>query len=238
MAKWHISPQTRKPARCEAPQGGCPFGSEHYDTQGAANIAHFQQVTADLYEPTPVVTGAKTYNHCERCGTEDPSDLFHDRSRRLCNACANYDEMTKNTEIRRQRVVKDLEKKRDQLLKRPVSDDPAKRDAQLEQLNNLQSKIAEERMRLSAQGPSQLPFTNEEFNTWRKKQGGVCTYCGVSDAHLHKAKYVNMMSGAVAQKLGIDRRDNDGEYKLENMLLCCFGCNQMKSNIRTEDEMR
>jgi len=77
----------------------------------------------------------------------------------------------------------------------------------------------------------------DTFLTWKRSQVRQCTYCGISEADFAALGLVNIRSKRAAQTIGVDRIDSDGTYTLDNMTLCCLGCNQIKSNVLTADEM-
>lgn len=57
----------------------------------------------------------------------------------------------------------------------------------------------------------------EEFMTFWQKP---CHYCGYD-----------------IKTIGLDRKDNDRGYILSNVVSCCYGCNSVKSNLFTYEEM-
>jgi hypothetical protein len=54
----------------------------------------------------------------------------------------------------------------------------------------------------------------------------VCHYCGES-VHWNEWR-----SGPY----NLDRKDNSGDYTVENTVVCCFPCNRMKGNFYTYEE--
>lgn len=70
---------------------------------------------------------------------------------------------------------------------------------------------------------------HSEFVKWFEAQNKRCFYCGVEEqfsVFTHK------------KVLHIDRKDNNKGYTEDNVCLACFICNQVKSNLLTEDEMK
>ncbi len=77
-----------------------------------------------------------------------------------------------------------------------------------------------------------LEFTKESWVEWYPAQERICGYCDVSISR------VNGQGTLVASGISLDRKDNEGPYSEENCVLACNGCNKVKSNIFTYDEMR
>ena len=84
--------------------------------------------------------------------------------------------------------------------------------------------------------PIHLGMTRDELCRWRKTIGLKCFYCKIEQKEL---QFVGMKS-QTQQKvkvLGIDRLDNSKGYEIDNIVPCCFVCNQVKSNRFTVQEM-
>lgn len=64
-------------------------------------------------------------------------------------------------------------------------------------------------------------MSKEEFIEWIEAQPKKCHYCG-----LDLFFYVSERGS----RLSIDRKDNDGSYTLNNIVLACYRCNNKKSN--------
>lgn len=89
--------------------------------------------------------------------------------------------------------------------------------------------------------------TFEEFQTWFKKskyQSG-CKYCGTSSFSTLKLyndantgeRYDWTRGGKRGKRLELDRVDPSKKYdELENLVWCCYWCNNAKSNFFNEDE--
>ena len=55
-----------------------------------------------------------------------------------------------------------------------------------------------------------------------------CHYCGIT-----QEEHFKIMEG----RLTIDRLDSEKDYSIDNSVLACYMCNQIKGNILNEDEM-
>ena len=80
-----------------------------------------------------------------------------------------------------------------------------------------------------------LEITAEEFVDWYNKQKKVCYYCGRS---IEEVKKSNDAFNKKTYRLTIDRKNNDLGYSKENICLCCYRCNSIKSDYFTESEMK
>lgn len=69
-----------------------------------------------------------------------------------------------------------------------------------------------------------IPFamTREEFTGWFGKKEKRCHYCDV--------RVVVGSSRDPKELLTIERKDNNGPYSLDNIVVSCKGCNVIKSN--------
>ena len=74
-------------------------------------------------------------------------------------------------------------------------------------------------------------LTREEFVIWYKKQIRECVYCGRPEEDVIKDR------NGFFKRLSIDRKDSSLGYQIDNIVLCCFRCNDVKSNEFTFDEM-
>lgn len=89
--------------------------------------------------------------------------------------------------------------------------------------------------------------TFEEFQTWFKnsKYQSGCKYCGTSSISTLKL-YNDAISGERhnwtrggkrGKRLELDRVDPSKKYdELQNIVWCCYWCNNAKSNFFTKDE--
>lgn len=74
----------------------------------------------------------------------------------------------------------------------------------------------------------QLTISKEEFIEWYNSQAKVCVYCKLD---LNQFLKVRNKFGKQAQKtsrFGIDRKDNNLPYSLNNIVLSCVTCNGLK----------
>jgi 5-methylcytosine-specific restriction endonuclease McrA len=82
-----------------------------------------------------------------------------------------------------------------------------------------------------------LEITRDEFALWFALQERCCHYCGVSEDELPHLNLMTQM-GMRLLRLGVDRLDGRKPYQLGNIVLCCYGCNSVKSDRFTEREMK
>lgn len=82
-----------------------------------------------------------------------------------------------------------------------------------------------------------LEMTLKEFARWYESAQPLhCIYCGVPEdlvADLGLRTNINLP----LVRLGVDRVDNSGPYRTDNIAMCCYACNTIKSNKYTSDEM-
>lgn len=85
--------------------------------------------------------------------------------------------------------------------------------------------------------PTLLTLTRDQLCRWRKEVVLECFYCRISQKEL---KLVGMKSQTqkIVGVLGIDRLDSNKGYTVENIVPCCFTCNQVKSNRFSPKEMQ
>lgn len=81
-----------------------------------------------------------------------------------------------------------------------------------------------------------LTFTEKEFLAWVQARPRQCHFCSISEPQL-EALGLKSSIGLTVAALGIDRLDNNGDYALNNIALCCYGCNKAKGNVFTTEEM-
>lgn len=86
-------------------------------------------------------------------------------------------------------------------------------------------------------GSPDLGMTVDAFCAWRAAQPMVCHYCGL---HEHQLPLTGMKSQIQrpVQVMGVDRLNSSAGYVLDNLVPCCFVCNQIKGDRLTEEEMR
>lgn len=80
-------------------------------------------------------------------------------------------------------------------------------------------------------------FTQEDFITWRRLQPEKCSICGVAEKDLYKLG-LKSSTGHLVRALGVDRKNSDRGYELDNIQMCCFGCNKAKGNVFSDEEMK
>ena len=73
----------------------------------------------------------------------------------------------------------------------------------------------------------------EDFIKWYDNQEKNCYYCSKTLAELK----LNVKDPFYKNRLSIDRKDNDKDYELKNMVLACYRCNTIKGDYFTEQEM-
>lgn len=72
-----------------------------------------------------------------------------------------------------------------------------------------------------------------DFENWYKKQKQICFYCGRNLKEIKKDKHHHK-----TDRLTIDRIDNNEGYTLNNIVLACWICNNVKSKIFNKSEMK
>ena len=82
-----------------------------------------------------------------------------------------------------------------------------------------------------------LQMTLGEFAAWFVAQERTCRYCGIPE-ELVPLLGVLTQVGNTLSRLGLDRLDNTAPYRADNIALCCFACNKVKSNTFSPEEMR
>jgi len=82
-----------------------------------------------------------------------------------------------------------------------------------------------------------LRFNETEFLAWLRARSRICHFCGISEVDL-EAQNIRSSIGLTVAALGIDRLDNDDDYTLKNIALCCYACNKAKGNVFSTEEMR
>jgi hypothetical protein len=70
-----------------------------------------------------------------------------------------------------------------------------------------------------------------EFINWYKKQNKSCVYCNRPEKVVIKDK------NKKSNRLTIDRKNNSKGYELNNIVLCCYRCNMIKSAEFTFKQM-
>lgn len=76
-----------------------------------------------------------------------------------------------------------------------------------------------------------LIMTLEEFMVWYASQNRICVYCKRDESEVIKDR-----SGRF-KRLTIDRKDNDKGYTVDNLVLACYRCNDIKSDDISYEKM-
>ena len=111
---------------------------------------------------------------------------------------------------------RDKNRARSKVIKKKYYGDPVKR-----RFMSIKSR--------SKQYGLEFDLSKSSFTEWYNLQKKQCHYCGVSAEELKK-------TGRKKNMLTIDRKNNAIGYRLDNICLACFRCNNMKSNFFTEAE--
>jgi 5-methylcytosine-specific restriction endonuclease McrA len=89
-----------------------------------------------------------------------------------------------------------------------------------------------------SENASKLEFNREDFFTWFKKNyNGKCYYCDISLEKYEKAK-IYLKVKVPGFRFGIDRKNSNGSYNLDNIAVCCSICNSAKSFVFEADEFK
>lgn len=80
-------------------------------------------------------------------------------------------------------------------------------------------------------------MTVEQFCAWRSQQVLECDYCGISQDDLVRVGMKSQIQRPV-KVLGVDRVDSAKGYTTDNIVPCCFVCNQIKGDRFSSEEMR
>jgi hypothetical protein len=90
---------------------------------------------------------------------------------------------------------------------------------------------------------SDLPWIKDNF--YIKPDDCVCYYCGVNEKILNKLYHDQKYTCKTKRNRGawfeLDRKDSSKEnniYSKENMVLCCYFCNNHKSDVISVEHMR
>tara|TARA_B100001063_G_C16427152_1_gene387027 strand:+ start:67 stop:432 length:366 start_codon:yes stop_codon:yes gene_type:complete len=83
-----------------------------------------------------------------------------------------------------------------------------------------------------------IKFTRDEFNNWVKKNyDNKCFYCEISlDEYQEKKLYEKFK--LQAKKFGIDRKNSQLGYSLDNIAISCTICNTVKSFLFDAEEFK
>jgi len=92
-----------------------------------------------------------------------------------------------------------------------------------------------------------IDFTFEEFENWYRNQPKVCHYCGLTETEqfeviqsgkLTSNRFFTEQNGKRGRFLEIDRKNPKGSYSEGNCVLCCYFCNNDKSDIFSESQYK
>ena len=91
----------------------------------------------------------------------------------------------------------------------------------------------------------------EEFKVWYDNSKKACHYCGLTEEESQKIVRTNKLKSNRFPKDGthgrgtsrgmwleIDRYQPDGKYEISNIVLCCYFCNNDKSDIFNGDQYK
>lgn len=82
----------------------------------------------------------------------------------------------------------------------------------------------------------ELLITESDFKLWLNSMPRKCHYCGIQETELGSMS-IKSSIGLHVESLGIDRIDNSLDYQIGNIVLCCYACNKVKSNLFNQSEM-
>jgi len=82
-----------------------------------------------------------------------------------------------------------------------------------------------------------VDFSREEFIVWKRSGPRECHYCGIAERDIYDLGVINVRTKKTMESIGVDRRDNNRPYTLDNLVLCCPPCNAIKGSILTDAEM-
>lgn len=79
-----------------------------------------------------------------------------------------------------------------------------------------------------------VKITREEFTLWYDAQPRKCVYCDIPE---EKISLLGGFYGRRSSRLCIDCIDNECGYITNNLVLCCYRCNMIKSDVFSFNEM-
>lgn len=77
----------------------------------------------------------------------------------------------------------------------------------------------------------------KEFGEWLKAQKQRCVYCDITLEKIQEINDNSILWGHCF-RLTYDRKDSSKGYDKENIVLACFRCNRIKSDLFTFKEMK
>ena len=78
-------------------------------------------------------------------------------------------------------------------------------------------------------------ISEEDFIIWYDGKSNTCAYCNIPLDILRK---LGKTYSLYSNRFSIDRMDNSKGYGLDNIVLACFRCNYVKSDLFSYDEMK
>lgn len=78
-------------------------------------------------------------------------------------------------------------------------------------------------------------ISKKSFIDWYHLQHKQCVYCDLLEEDIHKH---NDPRNNKSARLTIDRMNNDAGYSIDNMVLACHRCNEIKTDFFSYEEMR
>ena len=71
-------------------------------------------------------------------------------------------------------------------------------------------------------------LSQRDFISWYNSQQRKCSYCNITEDQIKTFRF---------PRLTIDRKDNNKDYNLNNIVLSCHRCNTIKNKYLTYEEM-
>jgi len=81
----------------------------------------------------------------------------------------------------------------------------------------------------------ELYFTRDAFLEWWNSHPKICAYCGITQEEFANFQEHYKMK---IRRMTIDRKNNSGQYTIDNIVMACHRCNSIKSDWFTYDEMK
>ena len=108
----------------------------------------------------------------------------------------------------------------------------------------IEAKIVKKNGETSIRAGFTSATTFEKFKQWfnQKEFNKGCYYCGTTNERsfeLYKLRPYATRGGKRGKRLELDRRDAFKPYdNLENLVWCCYWCNNAKTNFFSEEEFK
>lgn len=189
----------------------------------------------------------KYYKRCNKCDEVKYKDYFIDiENDPLCTSCLDIKgEAKKCTKCRKIKSIDDFygkdNKKMSWCKRCSCSQIVETRKRNPEKYRNyIRSTISQPNLIYSRKKANaklcKIDFTisKEEFLSWYN-QDLKCHYCSIRPEYFHLSQDKLLARKA---NLGIDRKNNDKGYSLDNIVLCCDRCNLIKSKFFTYEDMK